>query len=76
MIRRYTAVRTLIKNTRYSLGMSQEQFAHYINSKLPTVQRWESGTAAPGGLMTARLIEVGIPVKDLVDAFEADSKVK
>ena len=71
--KKYGAVRALIKDVRSQLKMSQAEFANYIGGNLPTLQRWEAGTASPGGLMTARLIEAGIPVKAVVTAFERDA---
>lgn len=67
------AVRQLVKDTRAQLKMSQAEFAGYINGNLPTLQRWEAGTASPGGLMTARLIEAGVDVDALIEAFEKDA---
>jgi DNA-binding transcriptional regulator YiaG len=71
--KKFGAVRDLVKQTRAALKMSQAEFAKYIGGNLPTLQRWEAGTASPGGLMTARLIEAGVPVKALVAAFEKDA---
>ena len=73
MDKKYGAVRALIKAVRAALGMSQAEFAKYIGGNLPTVQRWEAGTASPGGLMTARLIEAGVEPKQLIEAFEQDA---
>lgn len=70
------AVRDLIKKTRADLSMSQTKFAEYIGTTPAVLQRWESATTSPSGLMTARLIEVGVSVRDLIDAFEADAAAK
>lgn len=70
--KKFGAMRDLIKDVRKELKMSQAEFAGYINGNLPTLQRWEAGTASPGGLMTARLIEAGVDEKKLINAFEKD----
>lgn len=67
------AVRALIKRVRAELKMSQTAFAQYIGTTPAVLQRWESATTSPSGLMTARLIEAGVSVKELIAAFEADA---
>jgi len=66
-------VRDFIKKVRAGLGMSQAAFAKYIGTNLATLQRWESATAAPGGLMVIRLFEAGVDITELGKAFEADA---
>lgn len=73
MATKHEHTRALIKRVRAELSMSQAKFAEYIGGNLPTLQRWEAGSAAPGGLMVARLIEAGVGVRELVEAFEADA---
>ena len=39
-----------IKALRENLDVSQPVFAHYLNTSVSTVQKWESGTKRPGGI--------------------------
>lgn len=70
------AVRALIKQTRADMGLSQTQFARLIETTPAVLQRWESATTSPSGLLTARLIQAGVDVDELIAAFEADAKTE
>lgn len=72
--KKYGAVRALIKADRANRGLSQSAYAAQVGINLPTLQRWEAGTAAPGGLMTAKLIASGISAVHLILAFEQDTE--
>lgn len=39
-----------IKALRDQLNVSQPVFARYLNTRVSTVQKWESGAKRPGGL--------------------------
>ncbi|SFR14644.1 putative transcriptional regulator [Enterobacter sp. kpr-6] len=39
-----------IKKLRETFNISQPVFAHYLNTSVSTVQKWESGVKRPGGL--------------------------
>ncbi|WP_312454661.1 DNA-binding transcriptional regulator [Pseudescherichia sp.] len=39
-----------IKKLRERLNVSQPVFAHYLNTSVSTVQKWESGAKRPNGL--------------------------
>ncbi|MFZ4832562.1 helix-turn-helix domain-containing protein [Rouxiella sp. Mn2063] len=39
-----------IKALREKLNISQPIFAHYLNTSVSTVQKWESGAKRPSGL--------------------------
>ena len=71
-----TEIRKLVKKTRSELGMSQTAFSAYLGMQVATLQRWETGSASPGGLATARLIEAGVKVDELIQAFEDDETAK
>ena len=72
--KKFGAIRTLIKTDRDRRRTSQSGYVNAIPGlTLPTLQRWEAGTASPGGLMTARLIASGIPAEEMIKAFEEDA---
>lgn len=39
-----------IKALREKLNISQPVFAHYLNTSVSTVQKWETGAKRPGGV--------------------------
>jgi len=39
-----------IKALREKLNISQPVFAHYLNTNVSTIQKWESGAKRPNGL--------------------------
>jgi len=39
-----------IKKLRERFNVSQPVFAHYLNTSVSTVQKWESGAKRPNGL--------------------------
>lgn len=63
-----------IRQARRAKGMTQEQMAQAIGSKLRAVQRWESGQGAPSWLFMQRLEEqfgVLVPRAEKVDDLDA-----
>ncbi|ADO46318.1 helix-turn-helix domain-containing protein [[Enterobacter] lignolyticus] len=46
-----------IKALREDLNISQPVFAHYLNTSVSTVQKWESGAKRPSG-MSLKLLSV------------------
>ena len=76
MTKKAGAVRDLIKAERAARGLSQTKFAALIGTTPAVLQRWESATTSPSGLLTARLIETGVDVHDLIKAFETDANAK
>lgn len=39
---------SIVRTLREKLGMSQTEFAKYINTSLSSVSRWENETQSPG----------------------------
>lgn len=52
-----TDMADLIRNFRQRLGLTQEQFAHYLGVTYLTVNRWENGHTKPSP-MAMKLIEM------------------
>ena len=46
-----------IKALREKLNVSQPVFAHYLNTSVSTIQKWESGVKRPGG-MSLKLLSI------------------
>ncbi|MCW2422093.1 putative transcriptional regulator [Citrobacter farmeri] len=46
-----------IKALREKFNVSQPVFAHYLNTSVSTVQKWESGAKRPSG-MSLKLLSV------------------
>jgi DNA-binding transcriptional regulator YiaG len=47
-----------IKELRYNLGLTQEQFAAKVGVTFSTVNRWESGKSKPSPLAMRRIEEL------------------
>jgi len=47
-----------IKELRYQLGMTQEQFAVELGVTLNTINRWENGKSQPSPLALERISEI------------------
>ena len=62
-------MKTLIRQIRKYLNMSQTEFAEHLNVTFATVNRWENGRAVPNKLAQAMMYEIckadGVPVYDL-----------
>lgn len=46
-----------IKSLRQRHGVSQREFAGYLNTSVSTVQKWETGAKKPGGI-ALRLLSI------------------
>lgn len=46
-----------IKNIRENAHVSQPVFAHYLNTTVSTVQKWETGNKRPSG-MALKLLDI------------------
>lgn len=62
-------MKTLIKQIRENLNMSQTEFAELLNVTFATVNRWENGRAIPNKLAQSTLYEIckenSVPVYDI-----------
>jgi putative transcriptional regulator len=48
-----------IKELRYRLGMTQEQFAVELGVTLGTINRWENGKSHPSPLALEKITQLG-----------------
>jgi putative transcriptional regulator len=51
-------VQEIVKNIRFSLGLSQMAFSKQMHVSFSTVNRWENGRAQPNKLAIVMLIEL------------------
>ncbi len=62
-------MKSLLKQIRTYLNMSQAEFAEHLNVSFATVNRWENGRAIPNKLAQSKIYdfckEKGVPVYDL-----------
>ncbi len=49
---------TFVKGLRQRLGLTQEQFAHYLGVAFSTVNQWENGRRRPQPFLLKRLLEM------------------
>jgi putative transcriptional regulator len=48
----------LVKELRYRLGMTQEQFAAQLGVTLNTINRWENGKSQPSPLALEKITQL------------------
>jgi DNA-binding transcriptional regulator YiaG len=66
-----------IKNLRYKLRMSQEQFANYLGVTAKTIHRWETNKVRPSDLAIATILQVAKDNKvyDLANAISSTNQI-
>lgn len=69
VIKSWCIMKTLIKQIRFFLNMSQEELSSNLNVSFATVNRWENGRAVPNKLAQLKLYDLcrtnGVPVFDM-----------
>lgn len=66
-------MKQFVRNTRYLLGMTVEEFGYHIGYSSRSIYRWESGSYEPEGYAILSIIKLckerGITLDDLVFYF-------
>jgi putative transcriptional regulator len=56
-----TQTAKLVKELRFRLGMTQEQFAAELGVTLNTINRWENGKSNPSPLALEKITQLSKP---------------
>ena len=51
-------ISNLVKELRYKLGLTQEQFAQKVGVTFSTINNWEKGTRTPHPFLFQRLLKM------------------